>query len=82
MLFLDSRETKILFDIDNCQIWISPIVTNIEDGYHGYWAKDLYSINSHFGTEQDLKDLSDALHRRGMFLMVDVVVNHMGFHGM
>lgn len=29
--------------------------------------------NDHFGSTQDLKDLSTALHARGMYLMVDVV---------
>ena len=24
-------------------IWISPVVANADNGYHGYWAKDLYS---------------------------------------
>jgi alpha-amylase len=35
-------------------------------------------LNPHFGTKQDLVDLSNALHRRGMYLMVDVVANHVG----
>ena len=34
-------------------------------------------MNSHFGPASDLKALSDALHKRSMFLMVDVVINHM-----
>lgn len=34
--------------------------------YHGYWPNDLYSINSHFGTSDDLEALSAALHARGM----------------
>lgn len=46
--------------------------------YHGYWPEDIYSVNPHFGTADDLLALSDALHARGMFLMIDVVVNHMG----
>ncbi|KAI6809958.1 alpha-amylase [Hortaea werneckii] len=60
-------------------IWISPITAQIEgttaygEAYHGYWQQDLYSINSHFGTSDDLKSLSQALHSRGMYLMVDVV---------
>ena len=33
-------------------------------------------INSNFGTAADLKALSDALHARGMWLMVDIVANH------
>ncbi|KAG9089404.1 hypothetical protein FS749_001360 [Ceratobasidium sp. UAMH 11750] len=63
-------------------IWISPIVKNIGgstgygEGYHGYWPTDLYNLNEGFGTPDDLKALSAALHKRGMYLMVDVVVNH------
>ncbi|TFK64230.1 glycoside hydrolase family 13 protein [Pluteus cervinus] len=68
-------------------VWISPIVKNLEgngtygEAYHGYWAQDINALNSHFGTEDDLKALSSALHARGMFLMVDVVVNHFGALG-
>ena len=65
-------------------VWISPIVANIEgftaygEAYHGYWAQDIYKLNPHFGSEEDLLALSDALHKRDMYLMVDVVVNHFG----
>lgn len=31
-------------------IWISPVVDNYDSGYHGYHARDMYGINSHFGT--------------------------------
>lgn len=41
-----------------------------------YWPQDIYSINQHFGSADDLKNLSSALHERDMFLMIDVVVNH------
>lgn len=53
-------------------VWISPVTKNIEgdtaygEAYHGYWQQDLYSVNSHFGTEDDLKALAQALHGRGM----------------
>ncbi|KAK3214817.1 hypothetical protein GRF29_19g1338817, partial [Pseudopithomyces chartarum] len=68
-------------------IWISPIAFNIPDrtpfgyAYHGYWQQDLTKVNSHFGTENDLKALSDALHARDMYLMIDVIVNHNGWNG-
>ncbi|TFY68040.1 hypothetical protein EVJ58_g1252 [Rhodofomes roseus] len=64
-------------------VWISPIVANLEgstgDGYsyHGYWTVDQNALNDHFGTADDLNNLASALHSRGMYLMVDVVVNHM-----
>ncbi|KAJ6605370.1 alpha-amylase [Mycena vulgaris] len=62
-------------------IWISPIVKNADntsygDGYHGYWSQDIDTISPHFGTPDDLKALSAALHARGMYLMLDVVINH------
>ncbi|KFY16406.1 hypothetical protein V491_05344, partial [Pseudogymnoascus sp. VKM F-3775] len=59
-------------------VWISPVIHNIEDStqwgyaYHGYWGNDPYTLNPHFGTADDLKSLSDALHSRGMSLMIDV----------
>jgi alpha-amylase len=64
-------------------IQVSPITTNIEgetkygEAYHGYWPNDIYTINSHFGTSDDLVALSKALHDRGMYLLVDVVINDM-----
>ncbi|KAJ7362891.1 glycoside hydrolase superfamily [Mycena albidolilacea] len=63
-------------------VWISPVVKNVDgtaygDGYHGYWSADMDALSSHFGPAADLKNLSDALHARGMYLMLDVVVNHM-----
>ncbi|KAH0140840.1 alpha-amylase, partial [Aureobasidium melanogenum] len=69
------------------QVWVSPVVKNLNastaDGssYHGYWAQDIYAVNTNFGAAADLVKLSSALHDRGMYLMVDVVTNHMGYAG-
>lgn len=57
-------------------IWISPVVDNMEGGYHGYWAQDWEKTNSHFGSDDDLKELINAAHALDMFVMVDVVANH------
>jgi len=59
-------------------IWISPILKNTDCGYHGYWAFDLNSTNPMFGTQQDLIDLVGAAHDLGIWVMVDIVANHMG----
>ncbi|KAK3953249.1 glycoside hydrolase superfamily [Pseudoneurospora amorphoporcata] len=64
-------------------IQISPVIKNMDEDtavgepYHGYWSQDLTTVNPKFGTKEDLKNLVDELHKRDMFLMVDVVVNHM-----
>ena len=73
-------------------IWITPIVenkmsagltTDVQDvlswGYHGYWASNFEKLDSHLGTEKEFKALLDAAHKRGMKIMVDVVLNHSGY---
>ena len=59
-------------------IWISPIPINTAKGYHGYWAEDLYKVNPHFGTADELKALVRECHKRDIWVMLDVVANHMG----
>ncbi len=59
-------------------VWISPIVKNIEPNFHGYAAQNIYLLNQHFGSEQEFQALIAELHRRDMYMMVDVVANHMG----
>ncbi|PRP81163.1 hypothetical protein PROFUN_01997 [Planoprotostelium fungivorum] len=58
-------------------IWISPIVHNIARGYHGYWQDDLTRLNEHFGNEADLMEFISKAHSKGIWVMVDVVANHM-----
>ena len=66
-------------------VWITPPVANMwwdplqqSGGYHGYWARNLKKVDEHLGTLDTYKALSDALHKRGMYLIQDVVPNHMG----
>ncbi len=64
-------------------IWISPIVANVdvtevEDGYHGYWARDFTELNPRFGDQGELARLVADVHARDMWIVVDVVTNHAG----
>ena len=59
-------------------IWISPIVENTAGSYHGYHLTNLYKLNTNFGTEDDLKNLITACHKKDIWVMVDVVANHVG----
>ncbi|KAL2315631.1 Alpha-amylase Aah4 [Schizosaccharomyces pombe] len=69
-------------DLGFTAISISPVVEQLEgpeyhgEAYHGHRPKNYYRLNPHFGNEEDLKELSDALHGKGMYLMVDVAINH------
>ena len=66
-------------------LWLTPPVLNQWHdtthgfwGYHGYWASHFKRMDPHVGTLADYQSLSDLLHRRGMYLVQDVVVNHTG----
>jgi glycosidase len=61
-------------------LWTTPVASNgnMPESYHGYAATDLYAVDSHFGTLDDYRHLSDALHERGMKLVIDLVPNHLG----
>ncbi|EEB06006.2 alpha-amylase Aah2 [Schizosaccharomyces japonicus yFS275] len=68
-------------------VWISPVFANIDgndnigEAYHGYWTKNIYQLNAHFGTEEDLLSLIDELHRRDMWIMMDIAINSMAVAG-
>ena len=72
-------------DMGFTALQISPVQQNIPnetiygEAFHGYWPISLYSLNENFGTEADLKNLSDTLHNRGMYLMFDIVSNEMAY---
>lgn len=59
-------------------IWISPVVVNTEGGYHGYWAKDFFKINPHFGTADELTAFIREAHAKDIWIMIDIVANHVG----
>jgi alpha-amylase len=70
-------------DLGTTAIWLTPSFKNKavqpEDnsaGYHGYWITDFTQIDPHLGTNQDLKALVDAAHKRGMKLYFDIITNH------
>ena len=66
-------------------LWITPPVAHqwwddavSYGGYHGYWATDFTAVDPHFGTLDDYRALSRGLHARGMYLVQDIVLNHVG----
>lgn len=73
-------------------IWITPMVEQVhgfiaggEKGsfpfyaYHGYWALDFTRIDPNYGDETALQTLIDEAHKRGIRVLLDVVMNHAGY---
>ncbi|MCX6247832.1 MAG: glycoside hydrolase family 13 protein [Bacteroidetes bacterium] len=61
-------------------IWITPLLENNmkKYSYHGYSTTDYYKIDPRFGTNDDYLTLSYNIHRKGLKLIMDMVLNHCG----
>ncbi|AEA46968.1 alpha-amylase family glycosyl hydrolase [Archaeoglobus veneficus] len=62
-------------------IWLSPVFKNCQYDdatYHGYGIQNFLEIDPRFGSEEDLQQLIDEAHARGIYVILDVVLNHAG----
>jgi alpha-amylase len=55
-------------------IWLMPV--DASPSYHGYDVKNYYRVNPEYGTSADFKRLVAEAHRRGIRVLVDLVLNH------
>ena len=62
------------------QLWPTPLLENDQPdySYHGYAITDLYKTDPRFGTNGDYLRLSREAKARGIGLIMDVVLNHIG----
>ena len=62
------------------QIWLNPVLENNQANYsyHGYSTTDYYNIDARFGSNQLYLDLSREAKKRGIGLIKDLVLNHIG----
>ncbi|SHJ83347.1 alpha-amylase [Anaerobranca californiensis DSM 14826] len=72
------KKIDYIKDLGVTALWITPIFKNDPNGYHGYWACDFYSVDPHFGTLEDFKELVQKAHGEGLKVILDIVVNHTG----
>lgn len=56
-------------------LWLSPIYDSPNDD-NGYDIRDYYKIMQDFGTMEDFELLLEEAHKRGMRLIMDLVINH------
>ena len=57
-------------------VFISPPFSH-NGGYHGYCVADFTRPDVNFGSMDDFRELVHEVHARGMWLVFDVVINHM-----
>ncbi len=69
-------------------IWLTPFQQQMNGatdegggttyGYHGYWIRDWTAVDPNLGTEADLDAVVHAAHARGIRVLMDAVINHIG----
>ncbi|MEI8274072.1 MAG: alpha-amylase family glycosyl hydrolase, partial [Paludibacter sp.] len=61
-------------------LWTTPLFDNNDThySYHHYACSDYYKIDPRLGKNEDYLRLSDACHKNGLKLIIDVVPNHCG----
>ena len=72
-------------ELGTTAIWLTPSFVNKpvqgspgqeSAGYHGYWITDFTQIDPHLGTNDDMKALIAAAHKKGMKVFFDIITNH------
>jgi glycosidase len=67
-------------------IWLSPVLANmpLQPGtYHGYGIHDFLHVDSRFArdpnnADNELRSFVDAAHNLGIYVILDIVLNHVG----
>lgn len=69
-------------------LWMTPVVEQIHGsvdegtgnsyGFHGYWTKDWTALDPSYGTKEDLAELVEKAHAKGIRIVLDAVINHTG----
>ena len=55
-------------------LWLMPIQPS--PSYHGYDVINYFNVNPEYGSMADFQRLLDEVHKRGMHLIIDMVLNH------
>ncbi|HSE53363.1 MAG TPA: alpha-amylase family glycosyl hydrolase [Gemmatimonadales bacterium] len=61
-------------DLGASCIWLMPVAES--PSYHGYDVADYYALDREYGTVEDFKRFIAEAHRRGIKVLVDMVLNH------
>jgi alpha-amylase len=62
-------------DLGATCVWLMPIAQS--PSYHGYDVTNYYHVNREYGTTEDFRAFMAEAHRRGIHVVVDLVLNHL-----
>ncbi len=61
-------------------LWISPIFKQVRfhETYHGYGIQNFLEVEPRFGTREDLQEVVRVAHENGIYVILDIILNHAG----
>ncbi len=74
--YLNDGRAETTTDLGVDALWLMPVFRS--PSYHGYDTTDYETINPDYGTNAGFQRLLEEAHRRGIRVIVDLVVNHSG----
>lgn len=72
--YLNDGNTETTEDLGVDGIWLTPIMPS--QSYHKYDVMDYYNIDETFGTLEDFDTLVKECNKRGIDIIIDMVLNH------
>ena len=72
--YLNDGDPDTRSDLGVDCIWLMPVAAS--PSYHGYDVTDYYRVDPRYGTNEEFRQLAEEAHRRGIRVLVDMVVNH------
>jgi alpha-amylase len=72
--YLNDGDSNTATDLGVTGIWLMPIFES--PSYHGYDVTDYMKIEPDYGTNDDFKQLIAEAHKRGIAVIIDMVINH------
>lgn len=61
-------------------LWVGPVFKQVRrlETYHGYAVQNFLDVDPRFGSRHDLKNLVQTAHKIGIYILLDIVLNHSG----
>jgi glycosidase len=72
--YLNDGDSTTATDLGVRCLWLMPVA--VSPSYHGYDVSDYFRIDPEYGTRADFQELMREAHRRGIRVLVDLVLNH------
>ncbi len=73
--YINDGDPRSTSDLGARCVWLMPVMES--PSYHGYDATNYYKVEPDYGTNDDFKRFVAEAHKRGIKVLIDMVLNHM-----